>query len=76
MTDARRGSMAVLGAALLWSTGGLFIKAVSLDAWGVSFWRSSFAAVTLWLVYRAMPGKTPGGWTSPLVWVGAVDYAV
>jgi drug/metabolite transporter, DME family len=39
-------------AALLWSTGGLFIKSVSLDAWGVSLWRSGLAFITLLIVYR------------------------
>ena len=53
MTLQRKGSILVLIAALLWSTGGLFIKSVSLDAWGVSFWRSLFAVVTLYIVYRA-----------------------
>ncbi len=47
----RRASFAVLVAALLWSTGGLFIKEVTLDAWGVSFWRSSFAAITISTIY-------------------------
>ncbi|HEY3874208.1 MAG TPA: DMT family transporter, partial [Candidatus Kapabacteria bacterium] len=55
--NARRGSLAVLAAALLWSTGGLFIKEVSLDAWGVSFWRSMFAAVTLFAVYLVWKNK-------------------
>lgn len=53
MTPARRGSILILIAALLWSTGGLFIKSVSLDAWGISFWRSGFALITLYAVYRA-----------------------
>lgn len=75
MTDWRKGSLAVLAAALLWSTGGLYIKAVSLDAWGVSFWRSSFAAVTLYLIYRRLrPGKAES-WASPWVVTGAVIYA-
>jgi drug/metabolite transporter, DME family len=50
-TPARRGSLLILTAALLWSTGGLFIKSISMDAFGVSFWRSGFAFVTLYLVY-------------------------
>ncbi|HEX8186990.1 MAG TPA: EamA family transporter [Pyrinomonadaceae bacterium] len=37
----------VLAAALLWSTGGLFIKATPLDAFQLSFGRSLFAAVTV-----------------------------
>jgi drug/metabolite transporter (DMT)-like permease len=37
----------VLGAALLWSTGGLFIKATALDAYELSFGRSLLAALTV-----------------------------
>ncbi|MBS1904368.1 MAG: DMT family transporter [Bacteroidetes bacterium] len=51
-SDIRRGSFLVILAALLWSTGGLFIKSVSIDGYGVSLWRSSFAALTLYAVYR------------------------
>ncbi|HWS87221.1 MAG TPA: EamA family transporter [Pyrinomonadaceae bacterium] len=40
----------VLAAALLWSTGGLFIKATPLDAFQLSFGRSLFAAVTVALL--------------------------
>lgn len=44
-------------AALLWSTGGLFIKSISMDAWGVSFWRSAFAVITLYVVYYTQQHK-------------------
>jgi drug/metabolite transporter (DMT)-like permease len=37
----------VLAAALLWSTGGLFIKATPLDAYELSFGRSLLAALTV-----------------------------
>ncbi len=37
----------VLAAALLWSTGGLFIKATELDAYELSFGRSLLAALTV-----------------------------
>ncbi|HEV2762846.1 MAG TPA: EamA family transporter, partial [Pyrinomonadaceae bacterium] len=43
----------VLGAALLWSTGGLFIKAAPLSATELSFGRSLLAALTVaWLTRR------------------------
>jgi drug/metabolite transporter, DME family len=51
-SDIRRGSLLIVFAALLWSTGGLFIKSVSIDGYGVSLWRSSFAALTLYVFYR------------------------
>ena len=42
----------VLGAAILWSTGGLFIKATSLSAFQLSFGRSLLAAITIAIVTR------------------------
>ncbi len=83
----RRASIAVLVAALLWSTGGLFIKEVTLDAWGVSFWRSSFAAITISIIYyfRTHPSRSRGqglvsfeirDWFSPFVLLSALCYAL
>lgn len=42
----------VLAAAILWSTGGLFIKATSLSAVELSFGRSLLAAITVAIVTR------------------------
>ena len=42
----------VVGAALLWSTGGLFIKWTSLSGLPLSFGRSFFAAITVALLTR------------------------
>src|SRR5947207_9875242 len=42
----------VLGAAILWSTGGLFIKATHLSAFGISFGRSLLAAITIAIFTR------------------------
>ena len=42
----------VLGAAILWSTGGLFIKATSLSAIELSFGRSLLAAITIAIFTR------------------------
>jgi DME family drug/metabolite transporter len=70
-------SLYILIAALLWSTGGLFIKEVSLDAWGVSFWRSGFAAITLYIVYRiASRGKPQVQWFTPFTLISAGCYAL
>jgi drug/metabolite transporter, DME family len=73
------GRLAVLAAALLWSTGGLFIKEVTLDAWGVSFWRSSFAAITILLIFIFMRRGAGIGtlreWFSPIVWLSAFFYS-
>ncbi len=48
----RRGSLFILAAAVFWSTGGYFIKYISLDAFGISLWRSSLAAISLYIFYR------------------------
>lgn len=42
----------ILLAALLWSTGGVFIKATSLNAFQTSLWRSLFASLALLLIVR------------------------
>jgi len=42
----------VLIAVLLWSTGGLFIKLTTLDAFQVTFFRSLFAAITVIILTR------------------------
>ena len=42
----------VLGAAILWSTGGLFIKATHLSAFELSFGRSLLAAITVAILTR------------------------
>ncbi|MBV9923494.1 MAG: EamA family transporter [Acidobacteria bacterium] len=42
----------VLAAALIWSTGGLFIKATPLDAFQLSFGRTLLAAVTVAILTR------------------------
>jgi drug/metabolite transporter, DME family len=42
----------VLIAVFLWSTGGLFIKSTTIDAYQVTFFRSLFAAVTVLLLTR------------------------
>ena len=53
-TDERNFSpvVFVLIAVFLWSTGGLFIKLTTLDAYQVTFFRSLFAAVTVLLLTR------------------------
>ena len=63
LPEHRQGLVAVLGAAVLWSSGGLFIKAVSLDALGVTMWRSALAAITIIIVARPVmvrPGERTG----------------
>ena len=49
--DARAYGVAlVTSAAVLWSTGGLFVRLLRLDVWTMLSWRSLFAALSLVLV--------------------------
>ncbi|HKA37833.1 MAG TPA: DMT family transporter [Thermoanaerobaculia bacterium] len=52
MTSRGQGVLLVLGAALLWSTGGLGIKEVAEPPLKVAFYRSAFAAAALFLILR------------------------
>ena len=54
MSESRSHSpvLLVLIAVLLWSTGGLFIKSTTIDAYQVTFFRSLFAALTVLILTR------------------------
>ena len=52
MNERRIGILYIAVAALMWSTGGIGIKAVTDSALKVTFYRSLFAAVTLFLLFR------------------------
>lgn len=54
----RHGALLVLAAALLWSTGGLGIKAISDPPLKVAFYRSAVAAVVLLFALRPRVFKT------------------
>lgn len=51
MTEHQKGIIAILVAALLWSTGGLFIKLITLDPYQLSFYRSIFSALTFFILF-------------------------
>ncbi|MGI8783328.1 MAG: DMT family transporter [Acidobacteriota bacterium] len=70
-----RAILAMLAAAVLFSTAGLAIKKVSLSGFEVAFWRSLFAAVTMLLLTPVL--------RRPLTlrlrkraWIGVVAYAL
>jgi drug/metabolite transporter (DMT)-like permease len=74
LPEHRRGLLAVLAAAVLWSTGGLFIKWVDVDALAITMWRSLLAGATLAIVLRP-PMVWP--WRArPLLWGLAISYAL
>lgn len=56
----RLGVLLVAGAAFWWSTGGLFIRAVHTDPWTTIFWRSIFAAATMFLFIAIRKGGAIG----------------
>src|SRR2546423_13032701 len=60
----------VLGAAILWSTGGLFIKATHLSAFELSFGRSLLAAITI-----AIFTRKEGFGINPISAVTSILYA-
>jgi len=52
LSDHHKGLLAVFIAAVLWSSGGLFIKLISLNAMQLSFLRAGIAAITFALIFR------------------------
>ena len=52
MSERTRGILYIVVAALLWSTGGIGIKAIDDAPLKVTFYRSVFAAITLFLIFR------------------------
>jgi drug/metabolite transporter (DMT)-like permease len=60
VTAERRGVLAIAGAALLWSTGGIGIKAVALPPLAIACWRSAFAALVLFVAFRPRFRPTRG----------------
>jgi drug/metabolite transporter (DMT)-like permease len=58
---------------VLWSTGGLFIKWISLDALGVTMWRSLFAAATIAVFMGVRPSHIR---FDRITWALALSYAV
>ncbi len=48
----QQGLIAVVVAAILWSSGGLFIKLVTLTPMQISFFRCSVAAITFAIIFR------------------------
>lgn len=47
-----KGMLYVTGAALLWSSGGVLIKSISLDPFQISFWRAVFALATILAIVK------------------------
>jgi len=52
LSEHNKGILAVFLTAILWSSGGLFIKLISLDSMELSFFRCAIAAVVFAIIYR------------------------
>jgi len=85
--DARAYGVAlVTSAAVLWSTGGLFVRLLGLDVWTMLTWRSLFAALSLVLVVIIQHGRNsmravgaigwPGLIAVPIAGISMVSYVV
>jgi drug/metabolite transporter (DMT)-like permease len=75
MTDRTRGTLFIVGASILWSTGGIGIKAVADSGLKVTFYRSLFAAIALMLFLgRNVWGRRQ--WKStPAFIIAIISYA-
>jgi drug/metabolite transporter, DME family len=67
----RRGLLLIAGAALLWSTGGLGIKAIPDAALKVAFYRSAIAAVALFILFRPRYWRFSAPFCSAVISYGA-----
>ena len=76
MTQDRLGTLLVTGAAVAWSTTGLFTRALHLDAATMLVWRGVFGALGLVLVIGWLQGRAgfagfarlgPAGWAYALI---------
>ena len=70
LADHRKGILAVMVTALLWSTGGIFIKLISLNAFQLACLRSVFAALVFVVLFKKKLLEVNG-----LTFLNAVFYA-
>lgn len=75
LNERRTGLLFIALAALLWSTGGIGIKGVTDAPLKVTFYRSVFAAVTLFIIFRREVWDVRR-WKSPAFAAAIVSYGV
>jgi len=69
--ESRRGVIWIVAAALLWSTGGIGIKGIADSPLKVTFYRSLFAAIALFIVFgRDVWGRRR--WKSTAAFIAAI----
>lgn len=71
LTDHSKGVLAVVLTALLWSSGGLFVKLISLNAMQLSFFRCLIAALVFAIIFRKNLLKV-----NSFTFINAIFYAV
>ena len=76
MQARRKGILLVAAAALLWSTGGIGIKAVAQPPLKVTFYRSLFAAIALMLFLPRRNWATKRWTSTPMFIAAIVSYAL
>ncbi len=69
-SEHNKGILAVFLTAILWSSGGLFIKLISLDSMELSFFRCAIAAIVFALLFRKRILKL-----NPLALLNALAYS-
>ena len=75
MTDRTRGTLFIVAAAILWSTGGIGIKAVADSGLKVTFYRSLFAAIALMLFLGRKVWARRQWKSTPAFVFGIISYA-
>ena len=70
ISEHNRGIIAVFLTAILWSSGGLFIKLISLDSMELSFFRCAIAAIVFAVMFRKKILKL-----NPLALLNSLAYA-
>ena len=76
MSVERRGVLAIAGAALLWSTGGVGIKAVAAAPLKVACYRSAVAALVLLALFRPRPARRPAFLATVVCYAGCLTSFV
>lgn len=71
LPEHQQGILATVAAALIWSTGGLLVKLITLDAFTILFYRSILAAVFFAMIYRKQVMQMNG-----LAWLNSIFYCL
>lgn len=74
LPDHRRGLLLIAFCAILWSSGGLFIKVLTLDAFQISFYRSLIAAATIYVI-TLVQGRRLRFDLDPVSFLCSISYA-